>query len=191
MKTMSAFLVALALAPGLGYADGPDTESFGPAQFAADLLRSAGRAEIAFLPAGVLKPTFKSGDLAGILQFPTDDVAVVELTGAQVTKALERSVGLYPSPNPGFLQLSGLSVTFSRTAPPDRRIVEATVSGASLQPDRKYRVAMPGSLARGGLGYFTVWGREQVVETLANANMETVLKGRSGTEPAPRWRATG
>jgi hypothetical protein len=182
-----AVMAALFAAP-LAVAD-PDTESFGPAQAAADVLRAEARAQIAFLPAGVLKPGFKSGELAAMLQFPTDDIAVAELTGRQVRQALERSCSLHPSLNPGFLQLSGLTVTFSTGRSPGSRIVEASVSGAALNDGEKYRVAMPGSLARGGLGYFTVWKKEQIVETLPGRTMEAVLKGRSGSETAPRWRA--
>lgn len=168
---------------------GPDTESFGPAQSAADLLRSVTKSDLAFLPAGVLKPGFKAGDLSGLLLFPTDDVCVVSLSGKQVRQALEKSVGLYPSANPGFLQVSGVTVTFSKKADPGNRVVSATLSGANLDEARKYRVAMPGSLARGGLGYFMVWEKSQIVENVANQNLESILKGKSGTDPAPRWKA--
>ena len=167
---------------------GPETESFGPAQVAADFIRAAAKADIAFLPAGELKSSFKSGDLAGLLEFPTDEVVVSQLTGSQIRQALERSIALYPSPNKGFLQLSGIVVTFSKTGNPNKRIVSATLAGADLDDAKKYRVAMPGLLAGGGLGYFTIWGKAQIIETLANQNLETVLKGKSGTDPQARWR---
>lgn len=167
---------------------GPDTEAFGPAQTAADYIKSAAKADIAFLPAGVLKSSFKAGELSGLLQFPTDDVSVVTLNGSQIRAALERSVALYPSPNPGFLQVSGLQVTFSKSAPANKRIVSVTLSGANIEDGKKYKVAMPGSLARGGLGYFTVWEKNQISETLPNQNLESLLKGKSGTDATPRWR---
>ena len=168
---------------------GPDTESFGPAQVAADQIKAAAKSDIAFLPAGVLKSSFKSGDLAGLMAFPTDEITVSLLTGSQIRQALERSIALYPSPNHGFLQLSGIVVTFSKKADPNKRIVSVTLAGANLEDEKKYRVAMPSLLASGGLGYFTIWGKEQIVETLANKNLETVLKGKSGTDTVPRWRA--
>jgi hypothetical protein len=70
-------------------------------------------------------------------------------------------------------------------------VVSVSVSGADLQLSREYRVAMPGSLARGGLGYFTVWDKSAKSETLPNTNLESLLKGKSGTETEPRYRATG
>lgn len=166
-----------------------DAGPHGPAQAAADILRRAAKSDVAWLPAGMLKPEFKSGDLSRLIAFPTDEVAVVELTGAQLRAALERSVSLLPSPNPGFLQISGLEVAYAPKAPTGSRIREATVAGAAVQPTAKYRVAMPASLARGGLGYFTVWKKAQIVETLEGTTLETVLAGKTGNEPAPRWRA--
>jgi 2',3'-cyclic-nucleotide 2'-phosphodiesterase (5'-nucleotidase family) len=168
---------------------GPDKEAWGPGQAAADQIRAAAKAQIAFLPAGMLKADFRAGELSKLLQFPTDEVAVVSLTGDQVRSALERSVSLLPSPNSGFLQVSGIQVTFAPKAPTGSRIREATVAGAALQPGAKYLVAMPASLARGGLGYFTVWNKDQIVEVLASTTLETVLKGKTGNEPTPRWRA--
>ncbi len=190
VHTALRFSLALTAVASAGFCvAGPDTEPWGPAQTAADYIRSAARSDIAFLPAGVLKPAFKAGDLSGLLLFPTDDVSVVELTGATIKQALERSIALYPSPNPGFLQVSGLVVTFSKGADASKRILSATIAGADLDLARKYRVAMPGSLARGGLGYFTIWDKDQKVENLPNQNLESVLKGKSGTDPQPRWKA--
>lgn len=184
LTVVAAFWAVAALA-------GPDTESSGPAQAAADYLRTATKADLAFLPAGVLKPSFKAGELSGMLLFPADDVCVVRLTGNQVRQALEKSIAIYPSPNPGFLQLSGIVATFSKNADPSHRITSVTLSGANLENDKSYRVAMPGSLARGGLGYFTVWDKSAIAETLPNLNMGAVLKGKSGTEADPRWRVQG
>jgi 2',3'-cyclic-nucleotide 2'-phosphodiesterase (5'-nucleotidase family) len=154
-------------------------------------MRAAANADIAFLPAGVLKPGFKSGDLSKMLQFPTDDVVVVTLTGAQIRQALERSVAMAPSPNPGFLQVSGLTIVYSPSSPPNRRIVSVSVSGTDLQPGRDYRVVMPGTLARGGLGYFTIWDKAAKSEPLPNTNLESLLKGKSGNEAEPRYRTSG
>ena len=182
------FAAVVGMTPVRPTFSGPDTEAFGPAQVAADYIRSAAKADIAFLPAGILKSTFKSGDLAGLIEFPTDEIAVCSLTGAQIRKALERSVAVYPSANHGFLQISGLSVTFSKKADPNKRIVSVTLSGANLDDTKKYRAAMPSLLANGGLGYFTIWNKENIVEVLPNQNLETVLKGKSGTDAVPRWK---
>lgn len=91
--------------------------------------------------------------------------AVVRLTGAQLRQTLERSLSRAPLPNAGFLQVSGLTLTYDPEAPRDGRIVSLKASEQDVEPDRQYEVAMPISLAKGGSGYFQIFGEEQIVKT--------------------------
>ena len=184
LRYLTGFLV---LAAAISFA-GPETESFGPGQAIADEIRSAAGADAAFVPAGVLNENAK-GDLASYLQFPGDQIAVVKLTGAQIKAALERSVSLYPSPNPSFLQISGLDVNFKKSAEAESRVTSVTINGSALEMGSSYEVAMPNSLARGGLGYFTIWKKEAVVRTLPGTTLESLLKGKSGNVKETRWHA--
>lgn len=170
---------------------GPETEAFGPAQVAADAMREVAGSDMAFIAAGMLKSNFDSKDLATLLQFPTDELVVVSLKGSQIRQALERSVSLYPAPNTGFLQLSGLEASFSKGAAPEHRITSVTVGGNKLDDSRTYTVAMPASLARGGLGYFKVWDRNAITRTLSGRTMESILQGKSYNGSAPRWSMGG
>lgn len=165
----------------------PETAAHIPAQAVADALREVTEAEIAFVPAAVIRADVTSTNLVDLVQFPTDEVVVVTMTGAQVRQALERSVALHPSPNPGFLQLSGLTASYSRSAAPDKRIVEVLVAGVRLSDARSYSVAMPGSLARGGLGYFRIWNREQITRVYEALTLETALRGRGIVDRTLRW----
>lgn len=166
----------------------PTVEAHSPSQAAADLMRTAAGADIAFLPTGLVKDNFDSQNLASLLVDPTDDLGVVNLRGSQVRKALEKSLAVYPQPNQGFLQISGMEVTFSRAADPERRLVSVTVGGVRLDDSKTYTVAMPGSLARGGLGYFKVWDRAQVQPTTPR-QLSQVLRGKAATSTDPRWIA--
>ncbi|MBS1716506.1 MAG: 5'-nucleotidase C-terminal domain-containing protein [Armatimonadetes bacterium] len=156
-----------------------------PAQAAADQLRSAAGAEIAFLPAGLIRDVYQKNDLSSMLQYPTDDLVVLKITGLVVRQAIERSLSLYPQPNPSFLQLSGMEVTFSAPIG-GAKISSILVSGAGLQNDRVYEVAMPSSLARGGLGYFRLWDKKKIDRT-ASKNCGDTLKGKAFVESSPRW----
>lgn len=177
---------ALVLASGLAFA-GPDSEAFGPGQAIADELRTATNAEIAWVPAGVLKEN-GSGDLASYVVFLTDEVAVVKLTGSQVRAALERSVSLYPTPNPSFLQISGIEVSFSKSAEAEKRIRTVLVNGMELNPTATYNVAMPANLAKGGLGYFTVWDKKAISKLMPDMTLESLLKGKTGFVRTSRWK---
>lgn len=189
---LSTLALVLALASSVLAADEkPDVGANAAAQAAADEIRTFASADVAFLGAGFLKGTFSKDDLATLLQYPTDEVVVLNLTGTQIRQALERSVSLYPQPNQSFLQVSGLDVQFKKSAAPNSRIASVTVSGAPLVDGKTYSVAMPSLLAKGGLGYFKIWDDAKITRRFENRTMESVLKGKKATEGTPRWTAQG
>jgi len=151
-------------------------------------MRAAAGTDIAFLAAGLVKEGFDKEDLGTILQYPTDEVVVLNLTGAQVKLALERSVQLFPQPNQSFLQVSGLEATFSKSAPPLGRVTSVMVAGVKLDEGKVYSVAMPSTLARGGLGYFKVWDKVKIERKLTG-KIEDVLRGKRSVGSASRWSA--
>lgn len=169
--------------------DGPDTGWFGPAQDAADEIRASTGADIALLAAGMMHAKRRGGDLAQLFKYPWDTIVVSKLTGAQLRAALSRSISLYPSPNNGFLQLSGVEVTFKKSEPAGERLVSVTVGDQPLDDETVYEVAMPIRLARGGYGYLKVWDKKSIDRTIEGLTLEKLLKGKTATEQAPRWKA--
>jgi len=143
--------------------------SFG--DLVADALCQVSGATIALVPA----VSFKSGtippgpvtlaNVKPLLTKYSEVWAVSRLSGAQLRAALERSVSRAPNPNSGFLQVSGLSLTYNPEEPRDQRIVSLLASGAEVQPDAQYQVAMPVSLAKGGSGYFEIFGEDDIATT--------------------------
>lgn len=147
------------------------TEESGLANVVVDALRDVSGADIAWLPAAAFNETSVSRDtppaevVNRLLPYRDDRVVVLKLTGAQIRQALERSLTLYPQPNAGFLQVSGLKVTFDPTKPAGERVARVQ-TGKELKEDvdpaREYRVATSATLAYGALGYFKVWERSAV-----------------------------
>jgi 5'-nucleotidase len=129
----------------------------------ADAVARAGGVSISFVQASQLRgATCPTGDLTreallGILLYPDEKVVVVDFTGTQIRAALERSLSMLPKPNTGFLQVAGLSVTYKSSAPDGQRVTSVTTGGQPLGDTQTYKVAMPESLAKGGLGYFRVF----------------------------------
>jgi 2',3'-cyclic-nucleotide 2'-phosphodiesterase (5'-nucleotidase family) len=143
-------------------------------------------ADFAFIQASALQPGLEpadgvTADLARrILVLPDETVAVLQLSSGQIKECLERSLALLPYPNKGFLQVSGLKLRFDAARPPGDRVVSIVTApgpaggGASapLAAGRLYRVAMPESLAAGGLGYFRIFNsapRQRTEITLSQA----------------------
>jgi 2',3'-cyclic-nucleotide 2'-phosphodiesterase (5'-nucleotidase family) len=182
----------LAVASVLAWSqDGPEVGAHLPSQSAADVLRVFAGADCAFMAAGLVKNSFDKDNLASLLQFPSDEVVVVNLTGSEIKQALERSVSLYPQPNPSFLQLSGLEATFNRAGTPGQRIVNVAVNGSKLDEKRTYSVAMPASLGRGGLGYFKIWDTSKIARSFDKTTVEKVLKGKHYSDTSQRWSGVG
>jgi 2',3'-cyclic-nucleotide 2'-phosphodiesterase (5'-nucleotidase family) len=153
--------------------------SFG--DLAADALVSAAGTTIGFVPA----VSFKSGTIpagpvteekvADLLTKPTETWAVVSLSGSELREALERSVSRAPQPHAGFLQVSGISMTYDQQQPRNSRIVNLTISGADVQPNQDYEVAMPLSLAKGGSGYFMIFGEADIVRSGSDEMADAIV----------------
>jgi len=170
--------------------DGPEVGAHSASQSAADLLRDFAGSDGAFLAAGILKTkNFQKDNLASLLQYPTNSIVVLSLSGVQIREAFERSVSLYPQPNEGFLQISGFDVSFKKDGSPNSRIVSITVNGSKLQESKNYNVAMPSTLAHGALGYFKIWENAKTVKVFGKTTVEDVLRGKHAADTLPRWSA--
>jgi len=134
----------------------------------ADAIRSQVKAEVGFVTASELKDTVipagqvSAEDVARAITYRNDPVVVLTLRGEQVRRALERSVAIYPQKNLGFLQVSGLSFTFDPSKPRESRVVSKMVGAKPIEDSKQYSVAATNSLANGALGYFRVWGKDEI-----------------------------
>lgn len=141
-----------------------DVSETGLGNLVADAVRQAADADIALVPASMLRSVEieiakVSGATVSQAVVDADEaIVVMNLTGTQVREALERSVSLAPKPNKGFLQISGLLVEYQLAAASGSRVRDVKLGKQALDSSATYSVAMPRTLATGGLGYFRVWG---------------------------------
>ncbi len=199
--------VLLALAMGwsqVGLSQGETLASVGErsnpvAQTIVEAMRSATGAEMALLGAAFFNESafvpatgFTADELIKSLAHPDDEVVVLSLRGEQILQALERALELYPQKNNAFLQLAGVEVRFNAKAEPGKRIVSVLIGGAKLEPERVYRVATTAPMARGALGYFRVWSRDQITQSTGRTVAEVVqeyLKWQRSLLSQPAWVA--
>jgi 5'-nucleotidase len=127
--------------------------------FITEVMRRRMEADVALLNGGAIRGNriipagpLSMRDVTALLPF-RNTVALLEVDGDGLRATLERSVEALPRPNGRFLQLAGLHYTVDVTQPVGSRIVSASVGGNPLDPVRRYRVAVPDFLARGGDGY--------------------------------------
>ena len=126
-----------------------------------DAMRSAMGAQVAIINAGSLAPgappeEINKDTLEQIVPYPGDYVVAVEISGADLLAALEKSVSALPRRNSGFLQISGISFTADLNKNGDARLSNVRIGGGALDPKATYTLAVTDFLASGGNGYTTL-----------------------------------
>jgi 5'-nucleotidase / UDP-sugar diphosphatase len=135
----------------------------------ADAMRDALVADVALINAGsigteVLPEKINEETLEVMVPYPSDIVVLVKLSGADIFKALEKSVSSLPRRNSGFLQVSGLTFSCDLNKKTGIRISNVRVNGEQLDPKTVYKVALTDFLSSGGSGYGSLKNGELVSE---------------------------
>jgi len=123
----------------------------------ADAIKNETKSNIAFVNGGNIRTTIEPGEitkgkLAEVFPFG-NTIKVIKLTGEDVKKALEVSVGAYPEAQGGFLQVSGITFSFDASKENGNRVSELKVNGKDIDLTKQYTVAINDFLAVGGDGY--------------------------------------
>lgn len=130
---------------------------------------------VSFKPGTIPAQETTRAQVASLLQTPEETWAVSRLTGAQIRKALERSLSRAPLPHTAFLQVSGLTVVYDVSKPRDHRIVSLTSAQGPVRPEETYEVVMPLLLAQGGSGYFQIFGKDDIVRQGTTAIADAIV----------------
>ena len=123
----------------------------------ADAIKNETKSNIAFVNGGNIRTTIEAGEitkgkLAEVFPFG-NTIKVIKLTGEDVKKALEVSVGAYPENQGGFLQVSGIKFSFDASKENGNRVSALKVNGKDIDLTKQYTVAINDFLAVGGDGY--------------------------------------
>jgi len=153
-------------------------------RFLAGLMRERVGAQVGLLNSGAIRGdrvippgTITQRDIRALLPF-RNTVTLLEMTGAALRAALERSVDELPRPTGHFLQTAGIEYRVDPARPPGRRIGAVEVEGRPLDPAGRYRVAVPDYLARGRDGYpMLAASRVLLAPEDGPGLIETVLEG--------------
>jgi 2',3'-cyclic-nucleotide 2'-phosphodiesterase/3'-nucleotidase len=136
-------------------------------QWTTDSMREACKADIAFQNGGGIR----TGEFFGFITkaslyqlFPFDNqVAVVEMTGAEIVKTLEYGID---NKQIGMLQFSGLSVTYDYSRPLNKRVTQVVLNnGKKLEKNQYYKVAVNDFMAAGGDGFTMFSGARKTTNT--------------------------
>lgn len=202
---MGGWLLLLSLTAGAQTVNVPQAVSLSDAgseanpaaQTVVEAIRQSAGTDIAWLGAAFFSDTkIEKGernvqDLTNILQYPDDEIVILNLKGEQIKQALLRAIELYPQRNNAFLQIAGMTVRFKPDENAQNQIASVRIGRENLDPNRTYTVATTAPLARGALGYFRIWNRDQITRstgvTVADAVKE-YLKSRPAWISDPLWQ---
>ncbi len=155
-------------------------------QTVADLFCKEAGADIALIADGLLKES-SGKDLSGFLSYDGDELWLVELTGKLLREAFEKSVSFFPSPFSSFLQVSEAKISFDPSKPIGQRVLSVSIGELGpLDSEKKYKVAMPASLAKGGFGYNGIW-EFKTPSRVVRPTIGEVVRGKSVHSQTFRW----
>jgi 2',3'-cyclic-nucleotide 2'-phosphodiesterase (5'-nucleotidase family) len=170
------------------------TEETNLGNFVADAMRARLKTDVALINGGgirsdrVIPPgPLTRRDVAAMSPFG-NTVVTLELTGKTLREVLEQALPQRDREAGGFLQVSGLTVTYDGAQPPGQRVVAMTVGGAPLEPARRYTAAVVDYIAAGKDG-LTAFRDGRVLVDAENAPLlaEILLSAVTGpAQIAPR-----
>ena len=129
-----------------------------------DCFRISMDADIGIVNGGGIRTSIKAGDITlknalDVTVFQNDMVTLT-LPGSVIYQVMEISLGK-ETPNGGFIQVSGITVTYDLSKDPGSRVVSIDKDGVPLDRDSNYTVATLDFLSTGGDGYDCLIGYDK------------------------------
>lgn len=135
-----------------------------------DALRAATGADVALLNGGGFRGNHVYPEGSAITErlilseLPfLNRALVLEVSGKALRAAIEAGLAGAENEVGRFPQVSGMTIRADLTRPDGDRVVSLLVGGASVDPDKLYRLATNDFLARGGDGYTALVGARMIV----------------------------
>jgi 2',3'-cyclic-nucleotide 2'-phosphodiesterase (5'-nucleotidase family) len=150
--------------------------------FVADAVRASAGADVAIMNGGSIRGDriYPAGPitrrtLVDIHPFG-NVVCKIELPGRVLLQALESGVSKLPATAGQFPQISGMTMEIDRSAPPGHRVSNVRIDGAPLEIERRYTLAVPDYILKGGDDYSMFAGQRVLVGPEAGGLLVTALE---------------
>jgi 5'-nucleotidase len=149
--------------------------------FITDAMRARLEADVAVLNGGGVRtdrivpagPLTKR-DVHALLPF-TNAVMKLAVSGARLRETLEQGLAGLERGGGGYLQLSGLRVTYDPQQPIGQRVVTVEVNGAPLDPAQIYTLAVVDYVAGGGDGITALRDARVLVDAVSGPQLADVV----------------
>lgn len=149
--------------------------------FVADAMRARLGADVALLNGGGIRTdrilpvgALTKRDVHGLLPF-TNAVMKLSVSGARLREALEQGLARLEREGGGYLQVSGLRMTYDPRLPVGQRIAAVEIGGAPADPAQIYTVAVVDYVAGGGDGITALRDARVLVDAVSGPQLADVL----------------
>jgi 2',3'-cyclic-nucleotide 2'-phosphodiesterase (5'-nucleotidase family) len=157
------------------------TQEVAVGNFIADVIREALAADVGLMNGGGIRgdkiippgPLLRR-DVHTLVPF-SNGVVKLEIPGAALRQALEFGLAQADNQGGGFLQVSGVQVTYDPRRPAGGRIVSAEIGGRPLDPTGRYTVATIDYVANGGDGQTAFRGARIVLGATTAPDLPTLV----------------
>ena len=132
---------------------------------AADAMRSALDTDVAIVNSGGLRTSIQAGDIRlkdvyDVMPF-LNYSCKIEVPGSVLWEEMEFSLALMGNSKGGFIQFSGMTVTYDPSAEAGHKVLSITVAGVEVDKTATYSVATSDFVAGGGDGNIFFKGYEK------------------------------
>jgi 5'-nucleotidase/UDP-sugar diphosphatase len=148
----------------------------------ADAIREFTRADASITNGGGIRGdrTYASGTTLTrkdvLTELPFGNVVVLlEISGADLRRALEEGVSAVEDMAGRFPHVSGLRFVFDARRPKLGRVLDVTIGGKPLDPGATYRIATNEYMMAGGDGYAALTKGKPIIDASGGALMATVV----------------
>jgi 2',3'-cyclic-nucleotide 2'-phosphodiesterase (5'-nucleotidase family) len=149
--------------------------------FIADAMRTHAGTDVALVNGGGIRGDrivppgpLTRRDLAGLAPFG-NVVMTLELAGRQLREVLEQALADIERQGGGFLQVSGLRMSFEPARAAGQRIVTLDVGSTPVDPDRRYTAAVVDYIAHGQDGLTAFLDGRVVVDEMSGPLLADIL----------------
>jgi 2',3'-cyclic-nucleotide 2'-phosphodiesterase (5'-nucleotidase family) len=165
------------------------TEETNLGDFIADAMRARLKTDVALINGGGIRSDriippgpLTRRDLAAMSPFG-NVVMTLELTGKMLREVLEQALPQRDREAGGFLQVSGLTVTYDPALRPGQRVLAMTAAGAPLDPTRRYTAAVIDYIAAGKDGLTALREGRVLVEAMSAPLLADILLHAVAIQP--------
>lgn len=155
----------------------------------AEALLDVSGADVALTNGGGIRTSIDAGEVTKgevltVLPFG-NTVRVIELSGADITAAIENGITDYPEAKGAFPHIAGMMVEFDATKEAGSRVTKITIAGLPLVPTQTYTMATNDFLTYGGDSYEMFEGKPVVGEYGAMDEVLIDYMNAKGFDKAP------